>query len=124
MKKYRVNVNGEEFEVSIEEVNAGETKTKLETKVEKTTPETKATPVNKNDTEDIQGEEIAAALPGTITSIEINVGDSVSEGDVLFIHEAMKMENEITTPVSGTVKAIKVSEGENVDTDQVLAVIG
>jgi biotin carboxyl carrier protein len=130
MKKYKVNVNGEEFDVAIEEIKTGDN-TKLETSVEKvsenineneqtTSKKTTATPVGK----DVEGEEVAAALPGTITSVEVSEGDTVAEGDVLFIHEAMKMENEITTPVSGTVKSIIVTEGTEVDTDEVLAVIG
>mgnify|MGYP006296778321 CR=1 FL=1 len=134
MKKYKVKVDGEVFEVSIEEMNSGNNSTtqqqQVETKVEKvekednvgeSTTQTSAAPVNDPD---VEGEEVVAALPGTITSIEVSKGDQVSEGDVLFIHEAMKMENEITTPVSGTVEAITVKEGQDVDTDDVLAVIG
>ena len=130
MKKYKVNVDGEEFEVAIEEIDANN-ETKVETSVEKVNQKQEDTTGGASSTkttaepvaEDVEGEKVAAALPGTITSIEVSEGDSVSEGDVLFIHEAMKMENEITTPVSGTVKSIVISEGSEVDTDDVLAVI-
>ena len=62
-------------------------------------------------------------MPGNILSVNFAAGQTVKEGDVMFILEAMKMENEIVAPVSGTVKQVLVSKGSVVETDAVLAVI-
>lgn len=59
--------------------------------------------------------DITTMMPGTITSIEVKVGDRVSAGQELAIIESMKMEVPIESPSDGTVEAILVSEGEAVD---------
>ena len=70
------------------------------------------------------GEEVKAGLPGNVLRIEVSEGDSVSEGDVLLVVEAMKMETEIKSPKSGTVQSILVSQGDKVVTGQAMVVIG
>ena len=70
------------------------------------------------------GTQIKAPMPGAILKVNASQGQKVNEGDVLFILEAMKMENEIVASVSGTVSQVLVTKGQTVDTDAVLAVIG
>ena len=70
-----------------------------------------------------EGAKVVAPMPGNILSVNVTPGQSVKEGDVLFILEAMKMENEIVAPVSGTVKQVLATKGAVVETDAVLAVI-
>jgi len=70
------------------------------------------------------GTVIEAPMPGMIIRFEVAVGASVKEGDVVLILEAMKMENSITSPTSGTVKEIRFKDGESVQKGDVLAVIG
>jgi glutaconyl-CoA decarboxylase len=65
-----------------------------------------------------------APIPGIITTVCVKVGDTVTVGDVILKLEAMKMENDISTPVAGTVKEIAVSEGAEVKDGQLLAVVG
>lgn len=67
---------------------------------------------------------IAATMPGKVVLLRVELGDSVSAGDVLLVLESMKMENEIVSPISGTVKELKVSEGEAVNIGQIMVVIG
>ena len=62
-------------------------------------------------------------MPGNILAVNVTPGQAVKEGDVLFILEAMKMENEIVAPVAGTVKQVLATKGAVVETDAVLAVI-
>ena len=71
-----------------------------------------------------EGKEVKAALPGNVLRIEVNQGEEVSEGDVLLVVEAMKMETEIKSPFSGTVQSIEVSQGDTVKNGQTLVVIG
>ncbi len=70
------------------------------------------------------GEQVAAPMPGTILKVHVAQGQTVKEGDVLCILEAMKMENEIMAPKSGTVTQVLVTKGTSVDTGAPLAVIG
>ena len=70
------------------------------------------------------GESVTAPMPGNILKVAVSVGQTVKEGDLLVVLEAMKMENEIYAPCSGTVTAIPVSKGSTVDTGAVLVTIG
>ena len=63
----------------------------------------------------------AAASPGAAPYVQ--VGDRVSEGDILCIIEAMKMMNQIEADVSGVVKSIRIQNGEPVEFGQTLFVI-
>ena len=63
---------------------------------------------------------VTTAMPGTIVEVKVKVGDQVKAGDGVLVIEAMKMENEIQSPVSGTVLAIHVAKGDAVTPDQVL----
>lgn len=57
---------------------------------------------------------VKSFIPGSIKKIFYRVNDKVTEGAIVLIHEAMKMENEIRAPKSGLIKSIGVSEGDNI----------
>ncbi len=63
---------------------------------------------------------VTAPLPGTITKVNVKVGDTVNAGDTVLLMEAMKMENNITAEFGGTVKAILVETGNQVQSGQAL----
>jgi biotin carboxyl carrier protein len=69
------------------------------------------------------GGEVRALMPGRITSVLVNEGESVKEGVPLLILEAMKMQNEITSPTDGKVKSVFVREGESVKKGSILVSI-
>lgn len=73
---------------------------------------------------DGEGTPVKAALPGNVLKVLVTEGDSIEEGDVLAVVEAMKMETEIKSPVSGTVKSVDIEVGNKVQTGQVLVTIG
>ena len=78
----------------------------------------------KNSSEPAIGETISAPMPGTILEIKVKEGQSIKSGDVLFILEAMKMENEIVSPKDGVVNAIYTSKGATVNTGEPMITIG
>ena len=67
--------------------------------------------------------EVKAPLPGAILKVIARSGDSVSEGDVLILMEAMKMETEIKAPRAGKVGSIRVDVGATVNPGQVLVTL-
>ena len=65
-----------------------------------------------------------APLPGTITDIKVQVGQTVAVGETLLILEAMKMQNNIEAEYAGTVTSITVKPGETVMEGAILLTIG
>lgn len=114
MRHYRVNVNGNAYEIAIEEITADEAK-----KASAAAPAASApsAPVSAGATT------VNAPMPGTILSVNVSAGATVKEGDVLMILEAMKMENEIMAPKSGKIASVNVSKSSSVKTGDVLCVI-
>jgi len=62
-------------------------------------------------------------MAGTIKSVLVKPGDSVTQGQPLVVLEAMKMENQITAPVPGKVKSVDVKEGDSVQESHILLVL-
>ncbi len=60
------------------------------------------------------GKPINSPLPGVIVGVKVKVGDTVKEGQVVAVLEAMKMENEIQSEYSGTVLSVNVSQGDSI----------
>lgn len=151
MKKYEYKVQGVDYEVEIEEVEGNIAKVKVNNipfevelkqpinaakhpsiaKVEApkpaAAPAPKAaaqTPIQAAAPTVAGGNSIKAPLPGTITKLNVKVGDSVTQGQVLLVLEAMKMQNDIESDYTGTVTAIAVNQGDTVMEGAVLLTIG
>ncbi len=132
MKKFRISVNGNSYDVEVEALDGG---SESSAPVQKSAPKPaapaaqkpkKAAPapkVEKSAPAPTGGHPVESPMPGTILSISVAEGDQVSNGDVLLVLEAMKMENEITSEVDGTVASINVKNGAAVDAGEVLVVI-
>jgi propionyl-CoA carboxylase alpha chain len=67
---------------------------------------------------------LVAPMPGKVLSVHVARGESVKNGQLLLILEAMKMEHRITAPLRGKVSEVRVAEGDQVDGGALLAVIG
>ena len=124
--KYRVRINGKEYDVEIEEIGM-ETVVRSVSRAPATalpsTPAPATTPKPSVPTTSSGGGLVKAPIPGKVLKILVAEGDKVSEGQTLIVFEAMKMENEIKAPVSGVVKKIYVSEGANFNTGDPLVEI-
>ena len=70
-----------------------------------------------------EGKCVESPMPGTILKVNVTPGQTVKEGDVLVILEAMKMENEIMAPQNGTVTQVAVAKGSAVETGAPLVFI-
>ncbi len=121
MRKFIVNVNGNSYEVEVEEVGADSAASvapkapTVSAAPKAAAPKKQAAPVGK-------GEPVKAPMPGTVLDIKVANGASVKKGDVLVILEAMKMENEIMAPSDGVVTVV-ASKGASVNTGDVLVTL-
>ena len=66
---------------------------------------------------------VSANIPGKVVTVEVNEGDQVTEGQVILILEAMKMQNEIQAPITGTVTIVHCEEGQAIEANIPLVVI-
>ena len=108
MKKFNITVNGNAYEVGIEEVKGAAAPA----------PKAAPAPAAAGDTT------VSAPMPGKIVKLVASVGQTVNAGDVLLILEAMKMQNEITAPAAGTVKSFAVNAGDSVKPGQAMVILG
>ncbi len=108
MSKYRINMNGKEYEMDVELVDgsAPAVKAPVVSKPAATKEVPAAAPSSEGS--------VISPMPGTILKVNVKEGDTVKAGDSVVILEAMKMENDITAPKDGVVKALSVTAGQAV----------
>lgn len=117
MKRFNIIVNGKAYDVAVEEVSGGAAPISA--------PATAPAPVQAAPVAaaPADGTAVNAPMPGTILEVKASVGDTVTEGQVLMVLEAMKMENDIVAPKAGKVSAISVKKGDSVNSGDALAYI-
>ncbi len=122
MRKFNINVNGTSYEVEVEEIGGGYS---APIAVQTAAPAPAAAPkaAKKAAAPVADGEQIKSPMPGNIWDVKCSQGQTVAEGDVLLILEAMKMENEIMAPCAGKIVSLNVEKGDSVEAGQVLLVI-
>jgi biotin carboxyl carrier protein len=113
MKAYKVNVNGNVYEITIEVIDKADIKAPA---APVAAPAPAAAPV----AAPAGAQTIKAPMPGTILKVNVSNGQAVKKGDVLMVLEAMKMENEILAPNDGTVSSVNVAQGATVESGSVL----
>lgn len=125
MKNYTITVNGNVYDVTVEENEAGAMPMasipKMPAPPVKTAPAALAAPAAPAGA---QGKvKVNAPMPGKILDVKAPVGTAVKRGQVILVLEAMKMENEVVAPEDGTVATINVSVGDSVESGVVLATL-
>lgn len=133
MKKYNIKVNGNTYEVEVEEVEQNAVPAvspvvkPAAARVSKATAAPKATPAPvpaQTPAPMAAGAQtITAPMPGTVLNVKVTPGQGVKAGDILVILEAMKMENEILAPTNGIIDTIQVAKGASVKANDVLVTI-
>ena len=120
MRKFQITVNGQSYEVEVEEVGASAPVAApvaapapvAAAPAPAAAPKAAAAPAG--------AEAVKAPMPGNINDVKVTAGQSVKKGDDLVILEAMKMENEIKAPRDGVVASVNVTKGQTVNTGDVL----
>lgn len=118
MKNYTITVNGNVYDVTVEEGAAGEA-----TSAPKAAAPKAAAPKAAPKAAGQGSVKVNSPMPGKILSVKTSVGQAVKKGEVLMILEAMKMENEVVAPEDGTVASIDVAAGDSVEAGVVLATL-
>jgi len=122
MKNYTITVNGNVYEVTVEEGFTGAASApKAAAPAPKAAPAAapKAAPAPAA----AGSVAVTAPMPGKILGVKASAGQAVKRGQVLLILEAMKMENEIVAPQDGTVASINVAVGDSVEPGATLATL-
>lgn len=121
MRNFLVNVNGTSYEISVEEID-GKT-VAAQPAAAPAAPAAAPAPAAPAAAPAAGETTVKAPMPGNILSVNVKAGDAAKKGQVLMILEAMKMENEILSPVDGTVSAVFVQQGASVNPDAALCSI-
>ena len=122
MKRYTITVNGNVYDVVVEEADASGITAAPVVSAPVAAPAAKpaakaAAPATAGTTN------VTAPMPGTILDVKVSVGQSVKKGDVICVLEAMKMENDIPAPCDGVIASVNVQKGASVAANDVLATL-
>lgn len=121
MKNYTITVNGNVYDVTVEENGAGAAPVSAPASAPKAAPKAaqKAAPKSAG----AGSIKVEAGAAGKVFKIEASVGQKLSKGDTVVIVEAMKMEIPVVAPEDGTVASIDVAVGDMVEGGAVLATL-
>ncbi len=117
MKRFNITVNGNSYDVCVEEVAEGT----ATTNAVKSAPAKKVAEQPKSTV--VAGVKVVSPMPGIIVDVKVNVGDMVKEGQPVVILEAMKMENDVVALKDGKISSVVVKKGDNVNANDVLVTI-
>ena len=118
MKNYTITVNGNVYDVTVEENGAGAVQTAAPVAAPKAVAPAapKAAPAA-----GAGAVKVTASVPGKVLKIVASAGQAVKAGDNIIILESMKMEIPVVAPQDGTVASIDTSEGASVENGDTLA---
>lgn len=120
MKSYRITVNGNVYDVTVEETTGNGSAPVQQSTVPAPQPvkTQQAAPQPAGNAGSI---EIKSSVPGKVIAVEVSQGQAVKAGDTVVILESMKMEIPVVAPQDGTIASIAVSQGNEVENGAVLA---
>ncbi len=122
MKRYNITVNGTAYDVTVEEADGASAP--VSAPAAAPAPKKAAAPAAPAAPAGAQGGvKISAPMPGTIVDVKLAVGAKVSNGTVIAVLEAMKMENDVVATCDGTIASINVTKGQSVETGTLIATI-
>ncbi|WP_251387261.1 biotin/lipoyl-binding carrier protein [Mediterraneibacter agrestimuris] len=121
MKNYTITVNGNVYDVTVEENGAGTALAAASAPV--SAPKAAPAAAPKKAAAGAGSIQVKAGAAGKVFKIEANVGQSVQSGDTVVIIEAMKMEIPVVAPEAGTVASIDVAVGDAIEAGAVLATL-
>ena len=119
MKRYNITVNGTAYDVTVEETDGSAAP--VAAPAAAPAPKKAAAPAAPAGAQG--GVKINAPMPGTIVDVKLAVGAKVTNGTVIAVLEAMKMETPVKAPQDGTVATVNVAKGESVDSGKVLVTL-
>ncbi len=114
MKNYTITVNGNVYDVTVEETGAS-------TGSAAPVAAPKAAPAAPKAATGAGSVKIEAGASGKVFKVEKKAGDAVKKGDAILVLEVMKMETPVVAPNDGTVASIDVTEGQAVEAGALLA---
>lgn len=117
MKRYNITVNGTAYDVTVEETDGSAAPVAAPAAA----PKKVAAPAAPAGAQG--GVKINAPMPGTIVDVKLAVGAKVTNGTVIAVLEAMKMENDVVASCDGTIASINVTKGQSVETGTLIATI-
>ena len=121
MKNYTITVNGNVYDVTVEENGTSAATAPAATKRTAAAP---AAPAAKPAANAGAGSiKIEAGAAGKVFKLEKNVGDEVKKGDTVLILEIMKMETPVVAPQDGVVASVDVAVGDAVESGALLATL-
>ena len=125
MKNYTITVNGNVYDVTVEEKGAGSAPVAAApvAAAPVVAPAAPAAPAAPKASAGAGSIEVKAGAAGKVFKIEANVGQSVKKGDAVVIIEAMKMEIPVVAPEDGTVASVDVAVGDPIEAGAVLATL-
>ena len=123
MKSYTITVNGNVYDVTVEENGSVATPVAAPRKAAAPVAAPVAAPAPKAASGAAGSIKVEAGAAGKIFKIEKKVGDTVAKGDAVLILEAMKMEIPVVAPADGTVASINVAVGDAVESGALLATL-
>ena len=122
MKNYTITVNGNVYDVTVEENGAGAAP-KAAPKAPKAAPKAAPAPKAPAKAAGAGSVEVKAGAAGKVFKIESSVGASVKKGDTILVLEIMKMETPVVATEDGTVASINVAVGDAIESGAVLATL-
>ena len=117
MKSYTITVNGNVYDVTVEETGATPSAPVKPAPAKAATAKAPAASGSEGSIK------VTAPMPGKVLSVSANPGTAVKRGETIMVFEAMKMENSVVAPEDGTVASVAFGVGDSFEAGAVIATL-